>query len=157
MKRTFFLLIIAMMSALAPAVSFAASERVLNEVANLPGVESTYIGPAALRFAFGVAKSNMTGLPDGIKNMTSVEVIECSKASSIVKIEDFVRKLLKSRNLEMIVENNSEGERTRIYGQVPDSDAATLSNILIENKEKDSYQLVYVEGTIDMNAIKTGK
>ena len=81
MKRIFFLLIIAMMSALAPAVSFAASERVLNEVANLPGVESTYIGPAALRFAFGVAKSNMAGLPDGIRNMTSVEVIECSKAS----------------------------------------------------------------------------
>ena len=68
-----------------------------------------------------------------------------------------MRKLIKQRKFEEIVENASEGERTVIYGYVPDSSTSTLNNVLIENSEDGEYVLVYIEGTINIAELTSGK
>jgi hypothetical protein len=156
MKRILFFFIISMMTVIVQAADSPSKERVLGKLASLPGVESVYIGPAALRLAFSSANA-IPGIPAGVKNITSVEVIDCSNKESESQIRNFVKKLVKQRKFEEIVENASEGERTVIYGYVPDSSTSTLNNVLIENSEDGEYVLVYIEGTINIAELTSGK
>lgn len=156
MKRILFFFIISMMVVIAQAADSPSKERVLGKLASLPGVESVYIGPAALRLAAGSVNA-IPGVPSGVKDLKSVEVIQCDNKESESQIRNFVRKLIKQRKFEEIVENVSEGERVVIYGYVPDTSAATLNNVLIEVSEDGEYVVVYIEGTINVAELTSGK
>lgn len=156
MKRILFIVIISLVALMAHAAGSTSGERVLERLANLPGVESTYIGPAALRLAFGASK-NIPGVPAGVKNITSVEVIDCSNSDSIDQIKNFVRKLIKQRKFEVLVENKEDDEENIIYGGLPDPNSSTLKNILIVNSEPGDYVLVYIQGDINITELQKGK
>jgi len=157
MKRILFIVFISLFALIAQAADNDTSgERVLERLANLPGVESTYIGPAALRLAFGASK-NIPGVPAGVKNITSVEIIDCSDSDSIDQIKNFVRKLIKQRKFEVLVENKEDDEENIIYGGMPDPGSSTLKNMLIVNSEPDDYVLVYIQGDINITELQNVK
>ena len=145
---------------LLPMNVLAANDRIFGEVANLPGVESVYIGPAALRLAMKSLPTEgklVDGLGGAIRELKSVEVIECDNRKSIDKIEKFARGLIDSLSLEVIVEATENDEKTRIYGIVPEGGKEnTINALLIESREKDEYTLVYIRGVIDLTEIGMG-
>lgn len=150
--------IMALMVAVTSAEVSAAEKRVFEGVAGLPGVESVYVGPAALRM---MGKSNildgMSGVPSGLtrslQSIKSLEVLECDNAASVGEIKAVIEKIVRENNLEIILETNEDGENTRIYAHVP-SDDAPLKDLLIENREKGEYEVVYIKGTIDIAALQ---
>lgn len=157
MKRILFIVFISLVAIMAQAADNTTSgERVLESLTNLPGVESTYIGPAALRLAYGVSK-NIPGVPSGVKNITSVEVIESTDSESTDKIKNFVRKLIKQRKFEVLVENKEDDEENIIYGGMPDPGSSTLKNMLVVNSEPDDYVLVYIQGDINITELQNVK
>lgn len=157
MKRILFIVIISLVAVMAQAADNNTSGgRVLERLANLPGVESTYVGPAALRQAYGISK-NIPGVPSCVKNITSVEVIECTNSESTDQIKNFVRKLIKQRKFEVLVENKEDGEENIIYGGMPDPDSSILKNMLIVNSDPGEYVLVYIQGDINITEFQNVK
>lgn len=163
MKRSLILFLISLIAVIAPTDIIAAEKRVFAEVANLPDVESVYVGPAALRLMGNTANftKSMPGMPpallNSLKSIKSLEVLECYNAESTAKIKAVVKKIVEGNALELILESNDDGESTCIYAHVPESASgnAPLCNLLIENSEEDDeYSVVYINGTIDIAALQ---
>lgn len=154
MKRTVSLIVIALVLAISPAL---AADRVFSSLTKLPGVESAYIGPAALRLAGRSPLSDADFALAGavVKDIKSIEIVECSNPETFPQLEAFSKKLVKQFNLEVLVEDESDGETDRIYAEVPQEgeESGSLGNLLIVSVEKNSYEMVFVKGTIDLDAI----
>lgn len=151
MKHKLILLVIAIVAAFTPMTCFAAGERVLKELAELPGVDYTYVSPAAMRFVDKVATvSNISGMSVKFNKMESLEVIMCDNADTIARLKDSAKKLIRKNNLEIIIDNISDDSHDAVYGIVPQgSDTASIfSNLLIESDNKNSYTLLYAKGSI---------
>lgn len=154
MKTKVTLVIIALVMAITP--SFAA-DRVFSSLRNLPGVEITYIGPAALRLAgrSPLADADFALASAVMKDIESIEIVECENPESIPQLEAFTQNLMNELHLEPLVEDESKGEINRIYAMVPQKgeESGSLGNLLIESVEPGSYELVFVKGAIDLNAM----
>ena len=134
------------LAALFSAADASAATRFFKELASLPGVESTYIGPAALRFASS-AISSISGDFDGdIKELKCIETLECSDNKSFGKIETFINGLVDKLSLETMIESNEEDETTRIYCRSKEGEPDTIEYMLIESIEPDEYSLVFMQG-----------
>lgn len=162
MKRTLIIVLVSLIAFFATEDIYAAEKRVFEEVANLPDVESVYVGPAALRLAGNSAAtvSGLPGMPNGLaaslKSIKSLEVLSSRNAASNTKIKAVVRKIIASKHLELIIESKENGEATRIYAYVPKNAEgnAPLANLLIENSDGKEYAVVYINGTIDTAAMQ---
>ena len=161
MTRKLAILIVSLIMAILPAtVSAAKMQRVFSEISNLPGVESTYIGPAALRLAgsyIPFEAGMMGGVGNAIKDLRSIEVVECTNRKSFNEIQKFAVDLVARLSLEVIVETTEKDETTRIFGVIPEDDGQdsnTLDGLLIEIREKGEYTLVFVRGTIDLSKLE---
>lgn len=161
MTRKLAILIISLIMTILPStLSAASAQRILSEISNLPGVESTYIGPAALRLAgsYIPLDDSMGGIANAIKSLKSIEVVECDNPKSFDKIRKFTDSLIDRLNLEVVIESTEDGETTRIFGLVPEGDGTqdgnTLEGLLIETLEKGEYNLVFVRGTIDLSKLE---
>lgn len=158
MRRSIVFFLIALVAAVSTTDISAAEKREFEKVANLPGVEFVYVGSAAFRM---MGSSNilkgMSGVPSGItgslQSIKSMEVLECDNAASKEYIKAAIEKIVRENSLEMILETNEYGDTTRIYAHVPEEDAP-LKDLLIENSEKDEYNVVYIKGTIDVAALQ---
>lgn len=148
MKHKLILLIITLISAITPIKGLASDARILKEMASLPGINYTYVGPAAMRFVDNIMTfSNISGLGIGLKKVKSLEVIECDNAESIAKLENFAKMLIKKNSLEVMTANETEDSQDTVYGIVSDN-APQISNLLVETRAKNSYTLIYIVGTI---------
>ena len=161
MTRKLAILIISLLMTILPAsLSAAKMQRVFSEISNLPGVESTYIGPAALRLAGSYIpfEAGMMGtVGSAIKDLKSIEVVECTNRKSFKEIQKFADELVARLSLEVIVETTEKDETTRIFGVMPEDDGQdsnTLDGLLIEIREKGEYTLVFVRGTIDISKLE---
>ena len=84
-RKLAILIILLLMTILPASLSAAKMQRVFSEISNLPGVESTYIGPAALRLAGSYIpfEAGMMGtVGSAIKDLKSIEVVECTDRKS---------------------------------------------------------------------------
>ena len=158
MKRTFAILIISLAMSVFSMNVFAAGKRVFGEVSKLPGVESVYIGPAALRLASSAILSENLGdgISGAIKDLKGIEVIDCSNKKSFGKLEKFADSLVERMNLEIIIDSQDGDEMTSIYGAVPENskDVDTIHALFIVTHDKTSFNLVYISGTIDLAALE---
>lgn len=157
MKSKLTLILISLIFTLSPLRTFAANDRIFSEIADLPGVEAVYIGPAAIRLASGMLTQSigLDGITDNIKDIKSVEVISCDNKSSFGKIKSFMDNLVKKQDLEIIVQTKEGGEATNIYGITGGGShgSTTLSSVLIETVESDEYSLVFVRGSINLSKL----
>lgn len=158
-RKLAILIILLLMTILPASLSAAKMQRVFSEISNLPGVESTYIGPAALRLAGSYIpfEAGMMGtVGSAIKDLKSIEVVECTNRKSFKEIQKFVDELVARLSLEVIVETTEKDETTRIFGVMPEDDGQdsnTLDGLLIEIREKGE-SLVFVRGTIDLSKLE---
>lgn len=160
MKKTLAFILLSLVMVFMPVCTYAANDRLFSEVAGLPGVESVFIGQAAMRFAnqSSLSAASLGNIRGSIKDVKSVEIVECDKSESIdsfKKVKALAESVIKKLNLEIIMEATDDGETTRIYAMVPENAATdtSLDNILIESSEEDEYSLVYVKGKIDISRI----
>lgn len=144
------------LAALFSAADASAATRFFKELASLPGVESTYIGPAALRFASSAIYASFSSdLDCDIKELKSIETLECSDTKSFGKIETFISGLVDKLSLETMIESNEEDETTRIYCRSKEGEPDTIEYMLIESIEPDEYSLVFMQGAFTLNYDKT--
>lgn len=158
-RKLAILIILLLMTILPASLSAAKMQRVFSEISNLPGVESTYIGPAALRLAGSYIpfEAGMMGtVGSAIKDLKSIEVVECTNRKSFKEIQKFADELVARLSLEVIVET-TEKDETTLFGVMPEDDGQdsnTLDGLLIEIREKGEYTLVFVRGTIDLSKLE---
>lgn len=158
MKR---LVIAFFLTLLATSSLMAEDKRYFEEVSDLPGVESVYIGPAAFRMASQFPYFNPARLgifANAVMDMKSVEIIECENKSSIDKIRDLAKKVIKNLNLDCIIDTKEDDETTRIFAVVPeDSDGnTTIGSMMIESYDKssgDDYSLIFLKGKIKLSSL----
>ena len=87
--------------------------------------------------------------------MESIEILNCEKKALIPELQQQAQALVDSMKLELIVEARDGGdEATRIYGIVPDDNPAVLKSLLIEARDGDEYSLIYIRGTVDIEALQ---
>lgn len=154
MKRTFLIVMVAVLAIASHLGAFAQNKLLFKDLSGLPGVESIYIGPAMLRFATsGDMISKDTIFNHAVRELKSVEVINCTAPSSEKKILDYVSRIIDGNNLEMLLEINSNKEMIKIYGIVPPQGTSVLKSALIIARERDGLSVVYIEGIIDIDKL----
>lgn len=128
--------------------------KVFKSVASMTGVESVYIGPAAMRFAqdASVLDSDKVSA-DAIKSIKSLEVIDCDEPAYIPAVADEAQKIINELKLDVILETKEEDEECTIYGRVPEENADYIESLLIVSREEDSFSLVYINGKISLEEL----
>lgn len=158
MKKVIAIVLLAAWMAVMPPALAAQSGRIFGSFADKPGVESVYIGKAGLRFAGKAAFMERGDLGDvcaGITDMESIEILNCEKKALIPELQQQAQALVDSMKLELIVEARDGGdEATRIYGIVPEDNPAVLKSLLIEARDGNEYSLIYIRGTVDIEALE---
>lgn len=157
MKHLIASLLIALTAIFSSVDASAASNRFFKELSTLQGVESTYIGPAALRFVSAAISdyANLSNdLDADIKELKCIETLECDNKDSIKKIKSFVNQLVDRLSLEVMVESNDEEETNLIYCQPKEGEPGVIEAILIEKIEPEEINLVYMQGQFIINSVE---
>lgn len=150
MKRIISLFILAVV-AISASVGISAEERMLEKISKLPGVESTYIGPAALRLSSSMTTSagSVGMMKSTVKNLKSVETIECDNTESMKKIKAYLSEVVKKLGLSLIVESRDDEEETCIYARI--SDTNSIDFILVENFDNEECSIQLINGDIQLS------
>lgn len=149
MKR--FLLSLIVLLAICPA--FAQS--LLDSVADMPGVTSTYISNEFLSnpgSAGGAIYLNGASIP--AENYKSLEIISADEDSATKPevVAAACRKIIDGMDLQLLLRTRDDDGYNRIYVGRPGDDNSSKT-ILIESKDEDSYQLVYIRGEFDVQEL----
>lgn len=140
MKQTLVLILIIVAAVFAQAA--AAAERMLGELAGLPGIELTYVGPAGMQFAGQVAPMADIG------KAQSVEVAECDKDAhpeTYSKARALAQKLVKQLKMQTMVESRDGSQTTHIF--------TAAASMLIETTDGGKYTLVLILGDADSSTL----
>lgn len=162
MKRNLSLIFFSLIMVMLPASVYADNDRLFSKVAELPGVESIYIGSDAMNSANQkfIQSIALGGIHNCLKSIESVELIDCNKSDehdSYDKVKKFVGKVIKKLHLKVSMETIDEGEYTRVYTGAPKKGSGTGS-LLFEYFSEDECIIIYVIGEIDLSGIeKNGK
>lgn len=153
MKNLIRTIVIVLALAVMPA-SCVGQAKMFKSVASLPDVTSVYIGPAAMKFANAasvVEGDKMSA--EAIKQIKSLEVIDCDNKASIPAAVEEARKIIDGMKLDVILESVDDDDITVIYGRTPEDDSQYIESILIESRSADSFSLVYINGKIDIDKL----
>lgn len=134
------------------------AEKIFEALASNPHVESVYVGKAMMSMARGFLNadnsSETKSALNAVKDIDSIEIISCEKASAIPSLKEQARKILGKLKLEMLLETKEGDESTIIYGCTPsDNNNATVSGMVIESSEPGEYSLIHISGTIDIKSL----
>ncbi len=130
------------------------AERLFGNVSReLPEVESVYIGKAMIQMAGSSLNRMNTGIDNimikkaALENINAIEVINCDKKSLIKRLRLYTRHTIYKHNLEVLMEQKSQNKSTIIYGKmVTENGEQQIQNLIIENCNADSYQLIHIDG-----------
>jgi len=144
-------IIAVLMAFLVLPTSCIGQAKMFKSVASMSDVSSVYIGPAAMKFAKAAsAFDNDMIASEAIKQINSLEVIDCDVKSRIPAVAEEVEKIITGMNLDVILETKDEDDVCIIYGHIPEDKSEYLESVLIESRSEDSYSIVYINGKIDI-------
>lgn len=135
------------------------AQKIFQELADNPDVESVYVGKAMMSMAKGAMNfsgdADMQIAKDAIKGINSVEIITCEKSSAIPAVQKKARQILSQLNLEVLLETRDGKELCTIYGKTPaeNSKESYISDMIIEASEPGEYSLIHINGKIDVAAL----
>ena len=130
--------------------------RVFKELADMPGVESVYIGRSVMMLAGENIVSNVSNQVDfDIRNVSSIEVItyDGTQSSTLSTLLSRSQQILNGQNMEVVVDQRSDGEHNTIYVQPTDSTYMSFSKIVVLNYDDYDFNLVLIEGKISNTAL----
>lgn len=125
--------------------------RVFSQLADIPGVESVYIGRSVMMLAGENIVSNVSDQIDvDIKNIKCIEVItyDGEKTATLNQLVNRSISIINGMNMEVVVDQRCDGEHNTIYVQPTDSTYVTFSKIVILNYDDSDFSLVLIEGKI---------
>ncbi len=136
-----------------------AQQRVFADIPAGKGVQKVYVAPALMKMlgskAFDSVNSydvNMAAILKG-SSINSVEVLNCEEEANIKAIRTKCQSIIKSLNLQVLVENSEDGEQgTMIYGLPDPSNPDIVTTALIYNDEGDEINCVVLTGKINFGA-----
>ena len=133
-----------------------AQQRVFADIPSGKGVQKVYVSQALMKMlgtkAFEAVNSDDVNMAAILKGSTinSVEVLNCEEGANLKSIRSKCQAIIKSLNLQVLVENSEDGEQgVTIYG-LPDPDIVTTA--LIFNDEGDEINCVVLTGKINFGA-----
>ncbi len=130
--------------------------RVFKELADMPGVESVYIGRSVMMLAGENIVSNVSNQVDfDIRNVSSIEVItyDGTQSSTLSALLSRSQQILNGQNMEVVVDQRSDGEHNTIYVQPTDSTYMSFSKMVVLNYDDSDFNLVLIEGKISNTAL----
>lgn len=133
--------------------------RVFSQLADIPGVESVYIGRSVMMLAGEDIVSNISDQIDvDIKNIKCIEVItyDGEKTATLNQLVNRSISIINGMNMEVVVDQRRDGERNTIYVQPTDSTYVTFSKIVILNYDDSDFNLVLIEGKISNTSLTGG-
>ena len=133
--------------------------RVFKELADMPDVESVYIGRSVMMLAGENIVSNISNEVDfDINNVKSIEVItfDGEDAATLAQLVKKSQEIINGLNMEIVVDHRSDGEHNTIYVQPTDSTYVTFSKIVVLNYDDSDFNLVLIEGKISNTALTGG-
>ena len=136
-----------------------AQQRIFADIPAGKGVQKVYVAPALMKMlgtkAFDSVKSNdvnMAGILKG-SSINSVEILNCEQDANLKAIRTQCQSIIKSLNLQVLVENSEDGEQgTTIYGIPDPSNPDVVTTALIYNDEGDEINCVVLTGKINFGA-----
>lgn len=156
MKQTM-LKILLLIAAMTAGISCRA-EKIFESLASNPNVESVYVGKAMMGMARGFLSADNDGdtraALKAVKDINSIEIISCENESAIKEIKEKARKIIAKLKLEVVLEAKEKNEKTVIYGRVPSAgNSSAVSNMVIETTEPGEYNLIHINGIIDIQSL----
>lgn len=136
-----------------------AQQRVFADIPAGKGVQKVYVAPALMKMmgtkAFDSVNSDDVNMATILKGSTinSVEVLNCEEGANLKAIRAKCQTIIKSLNLQVLVENSEGGEQgTIIYGLTDPSNPDIVTTALIYNDEGDEINCVVLTGKINFGA-----
>ncbi len=155
MIRHLFSVILAVTLSMA-STSCLAQARAFKSLADMPDVNTVFIGEAAMRMA------NVSGLSKGKfspdDKVKTVEIVTCESPASIQKAKAIADSMIEQMHLELLLETKDDGEITRIYCLFDKDNKDKASVIMIQNiDDDDEMNIVYLTGKITLSNITNDK
>ena len=122
----------------------------------MPGVESVYIGRSVMMLAGENIVSNVSNQVDfDIRNVSSIEVItyDGTQSSTLSALLSRSQQILNGQNMEVVVDQRSDGEHNTIYVQPTDSTYMSFSKMVVLNYDDSDFNLVLIEGKISNTSL----
>lgn len=130
-----------------------AQQRVFADIPSGKGVQKVYVSQALMKMlgtkAFEAVNSDDVNMAAILKGSTinSVEVLNCEEGANLKSIRSKCQAIIKSLNLQVLVENSEDGEQgVTIYGLPDPSDPDIVTTALIYNDEGDEINCVVLTG-----------
>lgn len=136
-----------------------AQQRVFADIPSGKGVQKVYVSQVLMKMlgtnAFESVNSDDVNMAAILKGSTinSVEVLNCEEGANLKSIRSKCQAIIKSLNLQVLVENSEDGEQgVTIYGLPDPSDPDIVTTALIYNDEGDEINCVVLTGKINFGA-----
>ena len=136
-----------------------AQQRVFADIPSGKGVQKVYVSQVLMKMlgpkAFESVNSDDVNMAAILKGSTinSVEVLNCEEGANLKSIRSKCQAIIKSLNLQVLVENSEDGEQgVTIYGLPDPSDPDIVTTALIYNDEGDEINCVVHTGKINFGA-----
>ncbi len=137
-----------------------AQQRIFADIPAGKGVQKVYVAPALMKMlgskAFDSVNSDDVNMAAILKGSTinSVEVLNCEQDANLKAIRTKCQTIIKSLNLQVLVENSEDGEQgTIIYGLPDPTNPDIVTTALIYNDEGDEINCVVLTGKINFGAV----
>lgn len=144
MKRIFAPIVLVFVVLLSGCVS--GSPEVLEPLSVFPNHTVVRVNGATLKLSTMMLQ-NEGGF---VKKIKSVEVFTCEDCDCISEIEDVSRGIAESRGMQLMIEQRDSAETVNIYGLESQKKAGVMKEILIQTIEPSEFNVVFVEGEIDI-------
>lgn len=150
--------IILLIAMILPSKIFA-QNRIFTDLTDDDKIHTTFVGQAMLKLATGVLgnSSNQLGMSELnfgklINNISSVEIVTTDNKGKVKKIQKSLKKVIKSYNLQTILEAPNGDKTTNVYGSVDDY-TGIVSKIFLVKKEKNHMEVYVVQGSFNITDI----
>ena len=133
------------------SLTSCAQTRYFSQLAELPGVESVYIGRSVMMLAGDNILSNVSDQVDlDIRNIQSIEVItnEDGSTATVSRLVSMSSEIINRLNMEVVVDQRCDDERATIYVQPTDSTYVTFTKMVVLNYDQYDFSLVFINGKI---------
>ena len=117
------------------------------ELSEMKGVETVFIGPALLRMA---GELDVEGIKI-TKNIHGIGVYTISSRRVFKTAETMVKDYVKARKLDVMVTAKEDNETTQIWGSTNAS--GNITCMILLTSEPDECTLIYLKGDIPMSEI----
>ncbi len=133
------------------------AQRTFSDVASIKGVTSVFVGKTMLRLAGASMDFNGSDALESIdigrliKDLDSIEIIECDK-DSMEKVKKMCKKILSDHQFEILTDVIQDDQKVEISG-IMNKDGQTMNMLLISVAQPNQLVYILMKGKINIDAL----